>query len=98
MVFVPTLYAHETKPFLLEALVHTVTPLTIIFTVAPETAVPLLVTLAFSVTVEPVRTLAPLAGLVSVTDNGGALVVKVYVAEADVELGVTEPEQPEVQL
>ena len=66
-VFVPTLYEHETEPLDVEAGVHTVAPLTFMVTLAPETALPPLVTVTFSVTVEPVVTLAPLAGLVSVT-------------------------------
>ena len=67
-VFVLTLKEHEADPLALEVGVHTVVPLTFIVTFA-ETPLPLLVTVTFSVNVEPVVTLAPLAGLISATDN-----------------------------
>ena len=75
-VFVPTLYEHEADPVDADTGWHDwVTPLTVNVTEAPETALPLLVTLTFSVTVEPVFTLAPFAGLTGVTDSFAEVVV-----------------------
>ena len=68
-VFVLTLNLHEAAPRELLVVVHIVPPLTVMATVAPETALPLLVTLALYVTVEPVFTLAPFAGLIRAMDN-----------------------------
>jgi hypothetical protein len=71
-VDVLTLYGHEATPLVLvdrETQAVGTAPLTVMVTVAPETALPLLVTRTFSVTVEPFLTLAPLLGLISVTDN-----------------------------
>ena len=72
-----TVNGHEADPLALEVRVHTVAPLTFIVTLAPETALPPLVTVTFSVTVEPFVTLAPFAGLLSVTDNDFAVEVVV---------------------
>jgi len=59
----------EAAPDELVVVVHIVTPLTVMVTVAPETALPPLVTLTFRITGEPFSTLAPFAGLVGVTVN-----------------------------
>jgi len=71
-VDVLTLYGHEATPLVLvdrEAHALGTAPLTVMVTLAPETALPLLVTLTLSVTADPFATLDPFAGLVSVTDN-----------------------------
>ena len=71
-VDVLTLYVHEATPLVLvdrEAQAVGTAPLSVMVTVAPETGLPLLVTLTVSFTVEPFVTLALFAGLVSVTVN-----------------------------
>lgn len=68
-VFVPTLNVHDADPLDVDVGLHTVTPLTVTVTLAPGTGLPSLVTVTFSVTVEPFVTLAAFAGLTSVTDN-----------------------------
>jgi hypothetical protein len=81
-VDVLTLYVHEAIPLVLvdrEAHAVGTAPLTVMVTVAPETGLPLLVTLTFSVTVEPFATLALFAGLVSVTVNDFVVVAEVAV-------------------
>ena len=81
-VFVPTLNLHEATPVVLvdrEAHAVGTAPLTVMVTLAPETGLPLLLTVTFSVMVEPFLTLAPLAGLVSETVNEFLVVAEVVV-------------------
>jgi hypothetical protein len=68
-VFVLTLNSDKAAPLVLDVRLHTVAPFTVMVTVAPETALPPLLTVVFRVTVDPFYTLAPLAGLISATDN-----------------------------
>ena len=82
-VDVLTLNLHEADPLDVDLEVHAVAPLTVIVTVAPETALPLLLTVTFSVTVDPFVTLAPFAGLVSVTVKEGMVLVTVNAALAE---------------